>query len=108
MSKSKYYHIITIGCAMNKADSERIATFLEDNSYLPKDNSTEADLVILTTYGIHQSAEDRVYGLVNQIKKTNPQINIVITGCLAKRKDVMRRLIGKVDLFYQLMNCKYF
>lgn len=99
MSKNKYYHIITIGCAMNKADSERIATFLEDNSYHPQDNSTEADLVILTTCGIRQSAEDRVYGLVNQIKKTNPKINIVITGCLAKRKDVMRRLIGKVDLF---------
>lgn len=99
LSKNKYYHIITIGCAMNKADSERIGAFLESNSYTEKDTWNEANLVILTTCGIRQSAEDRVYGLVNQIKKINKDVVIVVTGCLSKRKDVMRRLIGKVDLF---------
>lgn len=99
MSNKKYYHLITIGCAMNKADSERIANFLETHNYQEKDQWTEADIIILTTCGIRQSAEDRVYGLVNQMRKVNKKAAVVITGCLSKRKDVMRRLVGQVDLF---------
>ena len=99
MLNKKYYHLITIGCAMNKADSERVANFLENNHYIEKSDWLDADIVILTTCGIRQSAEDRVYGLVNQIRKTNQKAAVVITGCLSKRKDVMRRLIGQVDLF---------
>jgi tRNA-N(6)-(isopentenyl)adenosine-37 thiotransferase enzyme MiaB len=99
MLNKKYYHLITIGCAMNKADSERVANFLESNHYEEKSDWLDADIVILTTCGIRQSAEDRVYGLVNQIRKTNQKAAVVITGCLSKRKDVMRRLIGQVDLF---------
>jgi len=96
---NKYYHLITIGCAMNKADSERVATFLEKNNYREKSDWLGVDLVILTTCGVRQSAEDRVYGLVNQIRKANKKAAIIITGCLAKRRDVMRRLIHQVDLF---------
>ena len=99
MLNKKYYHLITIGCAMNKADSERVANFLETNNYLEKPEWLDTDIIILTTCGIRQSAEDRVYGLVNQIRKTNKTAAVVITGCLSKRKDVMRRLIGQVDLF---------
>jgi len=93
------YHIITIGCQMNKADSERIAAFLEARGYEPQLDWIGADLVILTTCGIRQSAEDRVYGLVNRIRKNNPKAALVITGCLAKREDVKRRLKEQVDLF---------
>lgn len=99
MKNKKYYHLITIGCQMNKSDSERVANFLEENGYQEKADWLGAKLIILTTCGIRQSAEDRVYGLVNQIRKVNKEAAIVITGCLAKRKDVMRRLVGKVDLF---------
>ncbi len=93
------YHIITIGCQMNKADSERVASFLEERGYTCQDHWLGADLVILTTCGIRQSAEDRVYGLVNQIRKVNPRAAVVITGCLSHRLDVQRRLRDKVDLF---------
>lgn len=93
------YHIITIGCQMNKADSERIASFLDAHGYQAHDSWLGVDLVILTTCGVRQSAEDRVYGLVNRIRQSNPQAALVITGCLAKRADVHRRLRGRVDLF---------
>lgn len=84
---------------MNKADSERIAAFLSSAGYKEQKGWIGAKLVVLTTCGIRQSAEDRVYGLVNHIRQNNPSAKIVITGCLAKRQDVMRRLKGKVDLF---------
>ncbi len=93
------YHIITIGCQMNKADSERVAAFLEARGYTVSQEYQRADLVILTTCGIRQSAEDRVYGLVNQIRKKNKNGRLIITGCLANRLDVQRRLAGRVTLF---------
>lgn len=97
--KKNTYHIITLGCQMNKADSERVASFLEERAFVLLPSFKEANLIILTTCGVRQSAEDRVYGLVNQIRKANFEATVVITGCLAKRKDVMRRLKGQVDLF---------
>ncbi len=92
------YHIITIGCQMNKADSERIASYLNSRRIVNTDVKS-ADLVIINTCGVRQKAEDRVYGLVKQIKKDNPDNSVIITGCLAKRKDVIKRLKESVDLF---------
>jgi len=93
------YHIITIGCQMNKADSERIVSFLEANNYSFSESFSNVDLAIINTCGVRQSPEDRVYGLVKEIRKKNKRANVVVTGCLARRKDVERRLKNQVDLF---------
>ena len=92
------YHIITIGCQMNKSDSERIASYLNSKRIINTDQKS-ADLVIINTCGVRQKAEDRIYGLVDQIKKDNQNSDIIITGCLAKRKDVIKRLESRVKLF---------
>lgn len=94
----KNFNIITIGCQMNKSDSERFLSYLLEKGFKEK-GMYEADIVILNTCGVRQSAEDRVYGLVNNIRNKNPKSRIIITGCLSKRKDVKRRLRDKVDLF---------
>jgi tRNA-2-methylthio-N6-dimethylallyladenosine synthase len=96
---SNTYHIITIGCQMNKSDSERIASYLNNMGYKHTSVRENADIVIITTCGVRQSAEDRVYGFVPQIKKDNPNAKIVISGCLAERKDVIKRLRDKVDIW---------
>jgi len=93
------YHIITIGCQMNKSDSERAAGYLEEHGFEYSGERSRAGLVILNTCGVRQSAEDRVYGLVNKIKRENPEVKIVITGCLAERNDVQKKLKDKVDLW---------
>ncbi|MDD4333235.1 MAG: tRNA (N6-isopentenyl adenosine(37)-C2)-methylthiotransferase MiaB [Patescibacteria group bacterium] len=93
------YFIITIGCQMNKADSERIAGYLEKYGYRPAKNELQADLVVVTTCGVRQSAEDRVYGLIPRIKKENPRAKIILTGCLSLREDVQKRLKNYVDIW---------
>jgi len=84
---------------MNKSDSERVAAYLEECGYSLAKNEIEAGLVVLTTCGVRQSAEDRVYGLVGKIKKLNPKAKIILTGCLSEREDVKKRLDGKVDVW---------
>ncbi len=97
----KTYHIITIGCQMNESDSERIAGSLEKQGYEKSEDKYSADLVVINTCGVRQSAEDRIYGLIPEIKKKSAsrrkQAKIILTGCLAYRKDVRRRLEKYVD-----------
>ncbi|MFA5796391.1 MAG: tRNA (N6-isopentenyl adenosine(37)-C2)-methylthiotransferase MiaB, partial [Candidatus Shapirobacteria bacterium] len=86
--KKQTYHIITIGCQMNQSDSERIAGYLEGFGFRQTSKRERASLVVLTTCGVRQSAEDRVYMLLPKIKKENPKAITVVTGCLSGRADV--------------------
>jgi len=77
------YHLITFGCQMNKADSERIAAALEKKGYKKASNMNEADLVVVNMCSIRQSAVDRVYGLIPKFKKLGAKT--VLTGCILKK-----------------------
>jgi tRNA-2-methylthio-N6-dimethylallyladenosine synthase len=102
------YYIKTFGCQMNVSDSERIAGFLEMYGFRPVKDINDASLVIFNTCGVRQSAEDRVYGQIHNIRKQEERSKkkekktIILTGCLANRKDVQRRLKNKVDLFFPI------
>ena len=99
----KYFTRI-FGCQMNYSDAERISTILEKYKIKQASSIDEASFIIFVTCGVRQSAEDRVYGQINNIRKKYPTKKIIITGCLAHRKDVQRRLKGKVDLFTTIKN----
>ncbi|MDD3487307.1 MAG: MiaB/RimO family radical SAM methylthiotransferase [Candidatus Moranbacteria bacterium] len=93
------YFFKIFGCQMNYSDAERIATMLEKYKMKKASSVDEADFVVFVTCGVRQSAEDRVYGQVNNIRKKFPEKKIIVTGCLAHRKDVQRRLKDKAGLF---------
>ena len=98
---------------MNHSDSERIDAFMQKNGFSkPKINDEEKltpetlkniDIFIINTCGIRQMAEDRVFGLIKNLRKNNPKIKIVITGCLADRKDIHKRM-KDVNLFTAIKN----
>lgn len=102
----KSYFIKTFGCQMNHSDSERISGFLESKGYKSAESISTASLVIFNTCGVRQMAEDRVYGQVHNLKFKGQisNVKIVLTGCLANRKDVQKRLRDKVDLFCEIRN----
>lgn len=64
---------------MNRSDSERIATIFEEKGYLQASNMKEADLVIINMCSVRQSAVDRVYGLIPQLKRL--KVKVILTGC---------------------------
>lgn len=102
------YFIKTFGCQMNYSDSERIAGFLSAKKYREMGKMEDAELVIFNTCGIRQAAEDRALSIINTLRKKYPDIKIVITGCLANRKDVQKKLKNKVDLFFPTNNINLF
>ncbi|MBN1161489.1 MAG: MiaB/RimO family radical SAM methylthiotransferase [Dehalococcoidales bacterium] len=79
------YHIWTIGCQMNKAESERIAARFEELGYLEAKSANEADLIVLNSCVVRQSAEDRVFNKLHDLKhfkKERPEILLALTGCM--------------------------
>ncbi len=66
---------------MNKSDSERIATVLERKGYLPARNIKQASFVVVNMCSVRQSAVDRVYNKIKNLKDKQ----IIITGCILKQ-----------------------
>ena len=87
---------------MNVSDSERIAGFLEARQILPAKDMPKADIVIFNTCGVRKMAEDRAYGQIHNLWKNNPKTKIIVTGCLANRKDIQEKLKNKVALFCEI------
>lgn len=70
---------------MNVADSQRVAAALERLGYEPTPTAEEADVIVLNTCVVRQSAEDKAYGRLNAlrpIKKQRPDVVINLMGCL--------------------------
>jgi tRNA-2-methylthio-N6-dimethylallyladenosine synthase len=83
------YFIHTFGCQQNLADSERIATAFEAKNMTPAKNLQEANYVVINTCMVRQSAENRVYGLIQNLipvkKRRQHQkkvFKIILTGCI--------------------------
>ncbi|MDA2935821.1 MiaB/RimO family radical SAM methylthiotransferase [Patescibacteria group bacterium AH-259-L05] len=105
------YFIKTFGCQQNTADSERIASYYQARGYTPANNYEDSDVVVINTCVVRQQAEDRVYGLAQNLqplKDKNPDFKIVVTGCLvgaAAREPTgklvrqMKRRLPNVDEF---------
>lgn len=92
---------------MNRSDSERVASHLDRHGHTQTFQRKKADLVVVNTCGVRQSAEDRVYGLIPKIKKENSQARIILTGCLSERVDVQQRLKDKVDIWLPIKELPY-
>ncbi len=98
------YHIFIMGCQMNKSDGERIANYLDSHGYLEEEDVYQADLVILLTCGVRYSAESRIYGLIPHIKKQNPKVKIVLSGCLVVRDDIKKSMGKLIDYYLPIVD----
>ena len=86
---NKKMKILTYGCQMNVADSERMARQLSTIGYEMIDEIEEADLILINTCCVRESAEDRVYGKIGEIKhlkRKNPKLIFGICGCMAQKE----------------------
>ena len=90
------YHIWTVGCQMNKADSERLASGFEQLGLSEIDDVRAADVVVLNTCVVRQSAEDTATGMLGELKKAkdlDPDRRIAVMGCMVgpKSEELSRR-----------------
>ena len=98
------YHIWTEGCQMNVADSQRVAAALETLGYTLTTRPDEADVIVLNTCVVRQSAEDKAYGRLQSLrplKQRNPGLVINLMGCLVgiKGNPQLKERFPFVDVF---------
>jgi tRNA-2-methylthio-N6-dimethylallyladenosine synthase len=98
------YHIWTEGCQMNVADSMRVASALEHLGYQPSRRAEEADIIVLNTCVVRQSAEDKAYGRLHSLrplKTQRPNLVVNLMGCLVgvKNHDRLKQKFPFVDVF---------
>jgi tRNA-2-methylthio-N6-dimethylallyladenosine synthase len=84
------FHIWTIGCQMNVADSRRLAESLERYGLDAAETPAAADVVVLYSCVVRQGAEDRVHGQLHalkQLKAQRPSLKVVVAGCVSDIPD---------------------
>ncbi len=89
---------------MNEADSQRLAVALERLGYTPAAHAEEANVIVLNTCVVRQSAEDKVYGRLSSLrplKERRPDLVVGLMGCLVGLRDTtpLRRRFPWVDVF---------
>jgi tRNA-2-methylthio-N6-dimethylallyladenosine synthase len=98
------YHIWTEGCQMNVADSQRVGSSLEHLGYQFTETIEEADVIVLNTCVVRQSAEDKALGRLSSLlplKRQNPDLVINLMGCLVgvRGAEKLRERLPYVDVF---------
>ena len=104
----KKVYVETLGCQMNKSETERILGLLSHFGYEEINEPKCADLLIINTCSIRQLSQDKAYsylGLWGKWKKSRPHLKIAMCGCVAQqdKKEVFKRA-PYVDLVFGTHN----
>jgi tRNA dimethylallyltransferase len=92
---------------MNTSDAERLAAVLESMNHKQTPNINEADLIYIVMCSVRQSAVDRVYGILEKIKKFKKRPKIILTGCiLPKDKNKFLKKFDEIVDINNLINFK--
>lgn len=84
----KHFYIESYGCAMNFADSEVVASILQEDGFGATSDETKADLILINTCSIREKAEERVRKRLTEfrlMKRARPGLVIGVLGCMAER-----------------------
>jgi tRNA-2-methylthio-N6-dimethylallyladenosine synthase len=98
------FHVWTLGCQMNRSDSEEMAGRLLAAGCAEAASMETADVVVINTCAIREAAEQKVIGrqgVLKRLKAAKPGMRVVLTGCAVREpeRDGLRRRFPAVDLF---------
>ena len=98
------FHLWTLGCQMNRSDSEEMAGRLLAAGCEEAPSLEAADLIVINTCAIREGAEQKVIGRQGQLtrlKAANPGLRVVLTGCSVREphRAGLRRRYPAVDVF---------
>jgi len=109
-TKDKKYLILTYGCQMNVHESEKLAGILENLGYKPTNTAIDADVVVLNTCAIRESAEQKIFGNIGELKNiklAKPDMIIAIGGCMSQQTGYANEIFAKypyVDIIFGTHN----
>jgi tRNA-2-methylthio-N6-dimethylallyladenosine synthase len=98
------FFVWTLGCQMNRSDSEEMAGRLLAAGCDEAGSLEDADLIVINTCAIRETAEAKVVGRqghLASLKERKPGLRVVLTGCAVRELDRARlpRRYPAVDVF---------
>jgi tRNA-2-methylthio-N6-dimethylallyladenosine synthase len=89
-------YLETYGCQMNEYDSELVRAILKNGSFRMTQSLPDADVILLNTCAIRESAHSRIHGRlghVQQLKRGNPALVVGLLGCMAQslQEEILER-----------------
>jgi len=109
LSQGKY-HIWTVGCQMNQADSQRVASILDGLGWESAPTMDAANLIVLNTCSVREQPERRAHGqlsLLAHAKRRREDMLVAMMGCMIGNQrtlDDLKRRYPVVDLFFKVEN----
>lgn len=93
----KHKKVVTLayGCQMSERDAETLSAISEQEGYEKAENLADADLVIVNTCCVRESAENKILGKIGELKKlkeNNPNLKIAISGCMVQQPGALEKL----------------
>ena len=107
VAKGKY-HIWTVGCQMNMADSQRVSGILDGLGWEEAPTMENANLVVLNTCSVREQPEKRAHGqlsLLAHAKKQRGDLLVAMMGCMIGNQrtiDDLKKRYPVVDLFFKV------
>ena len=98
MPVSKSVALHTLGCKLNYSETSAIERLLENDGFVKKDFTEEADVYVINTCSVTENADKECRQLVRRIQRKSPHAMVVITGCYAQLKPQEIAAIEGVDL----------
>jgi len=101
------YHIWTVGCQMNQADSQRIQTILEELGW-EETGMDQANLVVLNTCSVRKAPEEKAHNqlaLLKRAKASRSDLLVALMGCMIgnqKTIDELQKRYSHIDLFMKV------
>ncbi len=87
---------------MNENDTERLAGQLKALGYEETDRPDVADVILINTCCVRESAEKKIHGKIGELKRlkvANPNLIIGVAGCMAQKdRDKLFKRAPHVDL----------
>ena len=100
------YCLETFGCQMNEKQSEVVAGIMDEIGYVRK-STEDADVVIYNTCTVRENANLKVYGRLGKLqnlKKHNPNMKIVLFGCMMQEEHVVEKIKKDYPFVNQLID----
>ncbi len=96
------YFLLPLGCQMNKSDSERVQTVIEELGYEKTEQEEEADLIGILSCSVRQHAIDRVYGKIRKWNLWKDHRNLItfISGCILEKDE--KKFLKLFDLLFKV------
>ncbi|HWH64191.1 MAG TPA: hypothetical protein VNS50_12990, partial [Ginsengibacter sp.] len=86
MSFPKSVALHTLGCKLNYSETSALERLLENDGFVKKDFTEEADVYVINTCSVTENADKECRQLVRRIQRKAPEATVVITGCYAQLK----------------------